>query len=133
MPNELPSVPERLTPGTVLEGRLSVAIVLEVHEASSLATLLLLPSGYRVVTKFWQIEAWDPAPQLTEGWRIERLVDDRENPDWSVYLQDIESIAAILNDHQWHGIEPAYKYRVSPPDNATDEEMTRIEDAGGIL
>src|ERR1700719_1358734 len=125
-------VPERLTPGTVLEGRLSFAIVLEVHEASSLAVLLLLPSGYRVITKFWQIEAWNPAPPLTEGWRIERLAANRDDPDWSVCFQDIESITAILTDHQGDGGEPAYKYRVAPPENATADELAHIEDIGGI-
>jgi hypothetical protein len=133
MPNELQSIPARFTPGTVLEGRLSSAIVLDVHEVSSLAVLLLLPSGYRVITKLWQIEAWNPAAQLTEGWKLERLADDREDPDWSVYLQDIESITAVLNDHRWHAGEPAYRYRVAPPDSATDDEMSHIEEIGGIL
>jgi hypothetical protein len=133
MTDALLPVPEGLTPGTVLEGRLSSAIVLEVHEASSVAVLLLLPSGYRVITKFWQIEAWNPAPPLAEGWRIERLADDKEDPDWAACFPDIESIAAILNDHQWHSGEPAYKYRVAPPESATDDELTHIEDIGGIL
>jgi hypothetical protein len=133
MPSEQSSVPARLLAGTVLEGRLSSAIILEAHEQLSLAIVLLLPSGYRVITKFWQIEAWGLAPPLTEGWRIERLSGSTDDPDWSAHLPDIECIAAILNDHNWHGSEPAYRYRVVPPDNASDDEMTRIEDLGGLF
>jgi hypothetical protein len=128
-----PSIPAQFNPGTVLEGRLSLAIVLDAHEAESLAILLLLPSGYRVIAKFWQIEAWTPAPPLTGGWQIERLTDHKPDPDWRAFLPDIESIAAVLNDHHWHGGEPAFRYRVVPPDSATDDELSHIEDIGGIL
>ena len=89
------------------------------------------PSGYRVIAKFWQIEAWTPAVPLTGGWHIERLAGKLQ-PDWRACLPDIDSIAAILNDHHWHGDE-SYRYRVEPPDSATDDELSHIEDIGGIL
>jgi hypothetical protein len=133
MSGEQPSVPPRFKAGTVLEGRLSSALVLDAREETSLFILLLLPSGHRVITKFWQVEAWELAPAMTEGWRIEQLTAGRGDPAWSTVLPDIESIAAVLNDHNWHGDETGYRYRVFPPDNASDEEMSRIEDLGGLF
>ena len=102
------------------------------REAASDAVLLLLPSGGRIVTEFWQFGAWDPAPPLTEGWRIERL-SGGENPDWNAYLPDVEFVTAILNDHQLHGKELPHRFRVVPPDGAGDDELSQIEDLGGIL
>lgn len=132
MSNELQTVPAHFKPGSFLQGRLSLAVVLEVREAASHAILLLLPSGGRIVAEFWQFGAWDPVPPLTEGWRIERLTGS-ENPDWDAYLPDAEFVAAILNDHQLHGKEQAHRYRVVPPDGAGDDELSQIEDLGGIL
>ena len=132
MSNELLTVPPHFRPGNFLRGRLSLAVVLEVREAASHAVLLLLPSGGRVVTEFCQFEAWDPVPPLTEGWRIERLTGS-ENPDWNFYLPGVEFVAAILSDHQLHGKELPHRYRVVPPDSADDDELSQIEDLGGIL
>jgi len=132
MSNQLLSVPAQFKPGNFLQGRLSLAVVLEVHEAASHAILLLLPSGGRIVTEFGQLEAWDPVPPLTEGWRIERLTAS-ENPDWNAYLPGFEFVAAILNDHQLHGKEQAHRFRVVPPDSAGDDEMSQIEGLGGIF
>lgn len=132
MSNELLSVPSQFKPGSFLQGRLSLAVVLDVHEAASHATLLLLPSGHRILTEFCQFEAWDLVPPLTEGWRIERLTAS-ENPDWNAYLPGFEFVAAILNDHQLHGKEQAHRFRVVPPDSAGDDEMSQIEGLGGIF
>ena len=132
MCDELLSAPSQFKPGIFLQGRLSLALVLEVHEAASHAILLLLPSGCRVVTEFCQFEAWEPIPQLTGGWRVERLTSS-ENPDWDICLPGVEFVAAILNDHQAHGKEQAHRFRVIPPDSAGDDEMSQIEELGGIL
>jgi hypothetical protein len=126
------STDARFQPGVLLRGYLSAAIVLERHETSSLATLLLLPSGYRVIAKLGQVEGWQITPALSAGWLVERVSDDDEATQWRVYLPDTDTTAAVLHDHRWHGEEACHCYRVTPPEGASDDDMSRIDELGGF-